>query len=137
MKTIVCVFPLALTLTAAQAQDAPCGQWNPERIKWDGCPDRVWDKQFTAYTAALWAATVLDVETTRSALDNCVGCQEGNPMFGDDPSRGRIYAVMAPINVGVMWLSYRMKKRGSKWWMMPMLAPTTGHGIAASLNLRF
>ena len=48
-----------------------------------------------------------------------------------------MYAVMDPVNAGMMWFSYRMKKRGTKWWMMPMLVPTAGHGIAAGLNLRF
>ena len=137
MKAIVCVFLLALTLAAAQAQDSACGQWNPELAEWYACPDKVWDKQFTAYTAALWAATVLDVESTRSPLDNCGNCREGNPILGDNPSRATMYAVMAPVNAGMMWFSYRMKKRGTKWWMMPMLVPTAGHGIAAGLNLRF
>ena len=137
MKAVVCVFLLALTLTAAQAQDTPCGQWNPDFTEWYACPDKVWDKQFTAYTAALWVATVIDVESTQSALNSCTGCQELNPIFGDDPSRARMYAVAVPVNVGMMWLSYRWKKQGKKWWMLPMIAPTAGHGIAAGFNFRF
>ena len=86
MKAIVCVFLLALTLAAAQAQDSACGQWKPRARRMVClCPDKVWDKQFTAYTAALWAATVLDVESTRSPLDNC---REGNPILGDKPEPG-------------------------------------------------
>lgn len=162
MKRLFFVLALILMLMGSHAQDTPCGQWNPDRSQWYACPEtpptsasmavpkqvrlrqslggdqqQVWDKNFTAYTIGLWAATIADIESTQSALSSCSGCREANPVFGPDPNRGRMWAVMAPANGLCMWLSYRWKAKGKRWWMLPMLVPTASHGSAAGLNLRF
>ena len=94
------------------------------------------DREYVLYATGLWAATIADVETTRHALGKG-GVREGNPLFGDDPSRGRMYAIIVPLNLLSMYAAYRGKQSGRWWWRLPVLIPTGTHGVAAGLNLRF
>jgi hypothetical protein len=95
------------------------------------------DKNFYIASAVLTASSVYDLETTFAALKN--GAREGNPIMRPIINAGRpvAYPVNMAINTGIMYLSYRYKKRGNYgWWLLPAVG-TIGHTVAGSLNLRF
>jgi hypothetical protein len=119
-----------------------------EQLKYDSKPGlatiqpakRVADGKFWAVGAGLMLSTAFDIETTHRGLSNCTGCKEANPIAGLLISRNRptAYMVGTAINAGVMYLMYKMKKKGNHktWWIGPT-ALTGVHAVAGSSNMRF
>ena len=133
----ILVILIFLVVDAEAQEKPPCGEWDADHVNWVRCePKPVNDLEFALYATALWAATALDIESTRRTLDTCSTCREGNPLFGSDPSRAKMWVIMGGINTSVTYLSYRLKKKGKKWWMLPLIAPTASHGIAATWNFK-
>ncbi len=102
--------------------------------------DKTVDKKFIFATVFLTGATMLDVESTFAALDNCNHtCKEGNPVMRPLLNSGRpaVYVVEGAVDVGLMAWSYKMKKDGNKlWWLFPVVVGVT-HAVAGGINMRF
>jgi hypothetical protein len=97
------------------------------------------DKKFIVVNGFLVSATVFDIETTYIGLENCSRCKELNPVMRPFVNSGRpaIYTVEMGINAGMIYYSYKLKKRGSKlWWVIPV-AVGAAHGVAGGSNLKF
>ena len=135
MRRILMVF-LLLIPCAAISQEKPVEKkTNPAVVKPAKKP--VIDKNFCIASAVLTASTVYDLETTFAGIKN--GAREGNPLMRPIVNAGRpvAYPVNIAIDTGIMYLSYRYKKKGnSGWWLLPVVV-TVGHTVAGSLNLRF
>jgi hypothetical protein len=137
MKKILVLLLLFIPYSAI-AQEKPIEKkTEPTVVKTKTVKKPVIDKNFYIASAVLTASSVYDLETTFAALKN--GAREGNPIMRPIINAGRpvAYPVNMAINSGIMYLSYRYKKRGYYgWWLLPTVV-TIGHTVAGSLNLRF
>ena len=99
---------------------------------------RILDRKFLVLAGMATAATVLDAATTSHCISTYTSCQEGNPLLGSHPSQARLYGVSFSMLAGQLlasaWLRRKMPDR--HLWMVPMIAATAGHGLAATLNVR-
>jgi len=68
---------------------------------------RIFDKKFWLVTAAVVGTTILDVETTARCI-KAHTCGERNPLFGQNPTRAKMYGIKAPLAGFVIW--------GTWWW---------------------
>jgi hypothetical protein len=94
-------------------------------------PAHVVDKKFIVLSVALMGLTISDLERTQHCLAQRT-CVEMNPMLPH--SRAGMYAVNVPINVGTMYLAYRMKAAGWKtWWIVPALN-IAGHAVGTGVR---
>jgi hypothetical protein len=99
---------------------------------------RVFDRKFLLLTGVAAAATSLDIVTTSRCVSTYSNCQEANPLYGPHPSSARLYGVSFSILAGQVlssaWLRREMPHK--KLWIIPVIAATATHGIAAALNAR-
>lgn len=97
-------------------------------------PGRVADRKFVALTVASVLTAVADVELTQRCLRSG-RCREGNPLM--PTGRWRAYAVQAPLTLGATYLAYRWKKKGVRYWWVPQLSLSAGHGVGVAFGVRF
>ncbi len=102
---------------------------------------KVADAKFLALMMAVQVSTVVDIESTFHTIGQCppgYTCREGNPLLRPFIQSGRpaVYAFTTGINGLVMWHSYRMKKRGSRWWWVGPAIQIGVHTWAAVHNYR-
>ena len=96
------------------------------------------DKKFWIVNSIMIGSTVYDIESTYFALDRCKNCREYNPLMRLFVEAGRpaIYAIQGSIDAGVIYVSYKMKKKGHKlWYVLPAIV-TVAHTIAGTHNIR-
>lgn len=99
---------------------------------------RVFDRKFLLLTGVAAATTSLDIVTTSRCVSRYPNCQEANPLYGPQPSSARLYGVSFSILAGQV-LGSALLRRGmphKKLWIIPVIAATATHGIAAALNAR-
>ena len=96
------------------------------------------DKKFWIVNSIMIGSTVYDIESTYFALDRCKNCREYNPLMRLFVEAGRpaIYAIQGSIDAGVIYVSYKMKKKGHKLWFVLPVAVTVVHTIAGTHNIR-
>jgi hypothetical protein len=104
--------PLADLSTATPKMPPPAGQKN------------VTNSFYWLVNSALVAASVANSET----LYNCSNC---TAVPSSLHRRGVTYGVGLPIDAGVAYLGYYLKKNGHHWWYAPALALTAANGILA------
>jgi hypothetical protein len=104
---------------------------------------RVATPEFLVWAVTANAATIADIESTMWALKNCRTCRETNPIYGRNPSRAKMYAINAPINMASLWLSKYLKTHTCSasgtvcWaWRIPFVTLSIAHGAAAAHNFR-
>ncbi|MHB8216457.1 MAG: hypothetical protein ACYDDS_10285 [Candidatus Sulfotelmatobacter sp.] len=106
-----------------------------EEQKRNGNP-RVVDSKFILLNALSTLALVADLETTAHDLEGTRSA-ELNPLFGQHPSRARLYGVSVPLNVISFYVSYHYKKSQpsrSLWKVGPALSIAV-HTAATINNL--
>lgn len=101
--------------------------------------ERVADRQFIVLSSALVLSSIYDAETTARGLENCHTCREANPIAKPFTDMGRpgIYGFALATDAAMIFVAYRLKQRGSRWWWTPLVAGTVIHGAAGTANLRF
>jgi hypothetical protein len=52
-------------------------------------------------------------------------------------SRGTLYAIGIPASLGVTYISYRLKRSGTRWWIAPVALFTAGNIIYAAHAAHF
>lgn len=102
---------------------------------------KVADAKFMALMMAVQVSTVVDIESTFHTIGKCppgYTCREANPLLRPFVQSGRpaAYAFSSSINGLVWWSSYRMKKRGNRWWWVGPVVQITTHTVAAIHNYR-
>jgi hypothetical protein len=99
---------------------------------------RVFDRKFLVLAGIATAATVADVATTSHCIAAYADCREANPLLGSHPSQARLYGVSFSMLGGQLLASAWMRRKtpNGKLWMVPPIIATTGHGLAAALNVR-
>lgn len=96
---------------------------------------RTLDKRFILVHTVNTLALIADLESTAHAVSGKTGAVELNPLFGQHPSRARLYGIGVPMNALTFFLSYRAKKAAParKLWLLPP-AVTIGVHTAAVIN---
>lgn len=87
-------------------------------------------------TLATFASMVADLETTQRCLALRT-CFERNPLLGSHPSRGRMYKLAVPVNVGVALAGWQFKKHGVRWWWIPQGVALGAHTAGTALTWEF
>ena len=82
---------------------------NANAIDWNPIPDESYTKTQKILAAGFVVANLMDISQTVYALEGCRGkCEgrykEGNPLLGEQPSRGTLIAIKAVGVYGVMTL---------------------------------
>ena len=100
-------------------------------------------------TAAM--ALVLDIESTKYAQHDPEAAEVNSWIYGERPSRSRMYAVSVPVTLALAaWAGYlkasvsraslsskasvSMDAKNGWAWRLPLLALSLGHGAAAVAN---
>jgi hypothetical protein len=95
------------------------------------------DKWFWTLTAATQAATIYDLHTTRSAMQRCQSCYELNPVM-----RPFVASTPAALSAGLglssasIYGAFKLKKKGFRYWWVPLAAPIAVHTAAGIRNTR-
>jgi hypothetical protein len=101
-----------------------------------GSAPRTLDRKFILLQTLSAAALVADVETTMRDLGG-QRASELNPLFGQHPTRARLYGINVPLNVLSFYVSYHFKKTDpsrSLWKVGPALSLAV-HATATINNL--
>ncbi len=93
------------------------------------------DSQFLLLNALQVIAAVADAETTLSCVSS-PRCTEVNPILGDHPTRGRMYALAVPLTSLSVYLSYHYKRQSPSrdWWKVYPLTLIGVHTVGAVAN---
>src|SRR5271168_2962515 len=75
---------------------------------------RVLDRKFILLHSLSTVALLADLETTAHAIAAQPKATELNPLFGEHPTRARLYGIAVPLNALSFYLSYRAKKNEPK-----------------------
>jgi hypothetical protein len=95
---------------------------------------------FAALLGTAAAALVLDIESTKYAQRDPEASEFNSWIYGERPSRSRMYAVSIPVTIGLAAWSAHLRSAScadakSRWaWQFPLWALSVGHGIAAAAN---
>ena len=96
---------------------------------------RTLDRQFILLHTLSTVALVADLETTAHDLEGQSKSGELNPLFGQHPTRARLYGISVPLNALSLYVSYRYKKSapGRNLWKIGPGLLIAVH-TAASIN---
>lgn len=96
--------------------------------------------EFGLLAMAAAVATVMDVESTVRAQRDPEAVEVNSWIYGERPSRARMYGVNLPLAAGFAYLAYNLKRSSSpsshsSAWRAPLLLLSAGHAAAALANL--
>lgn len=97
-------------------------------------------KEFVLLLGAAAAATILDIESTIYAQHDPEAVEFNSWIYGERPSRARMYAVSIPVIMALASYAGHLKEsvpRDAKngWlWRAPLWGLSLGHGVAAAAN---
>lgn len=89
------------------------------------------DRKLVLHSLPMWTMTAADLATTEYAIGTG-RFREANPLMRNRTVR---IAVQPAVNVGTMFLSAYLRKRGVRAWWLPMHLVATGHSVGFSINL--
>jgi hypothetical protein len=97
---------------------------------------KIVSRPFLLLSGAAVGAAVLDIESTAHCLANDPSCRDINPLFGNHPSRARLYGISMGVLGAQIFSSYSLRRAHphSKLWMAPLVVGIGVHSVAASLN---
>ncbi len=98
------------------------------------------DMELALLAMAATVATVIDVESTIRAQRDPEAVEVNSWIYGERPSRARMYGLNLPLAAGMAYLAYDLKKSStprpnSQAWRAPLLLLAAGHAAAAVANL--
>ena len=152
---IACVFVIAVPVVAQTSTppvivaaaspsmplpDAPSAQQRrtsapPSAIGPIGQGDVVMDQHFMLVNGLMFTSSIANVELTT----RCFNSGACSALPGPLRSRGALYSLGLPIDLGVTVLGYHLKRSGHRWWFVPAAAVTAGnvvYGIHAARHIR-
>lgn len=88
-------------------------------------PVKVTGPWFWAVNAALLGASAANAET----LHSCVNCTY---IPANLHNRGVLLGIGLPIDIGIAYLGYHLKKNGHSWWYVPAAAFTGANAALAA-----
>jgi hypothetical protein len=96
--------------------------------------------EFSLLLGTVAAATVLDVESTKYAQHDPEAVEFNSWIYGERPSRARMYAVSLPVTLALVAYAGHLKatmpaEGKNAWaWQVPLWGLSLGHGLAAAAN---
>lgn len=108
------------------AQEAPSPQQSVERSPQSPIAPTV-GPTFWAANGLLLGSTIANA----AEIGNCrpSACQSVPAAIR---SRGTLFAIGIPASLGVTYISYRLKRSGTRWWIAPVALFTAGNVIYAA-----
>jgi hypothetical protein len=100
-----------------------------------GTPD-----EFAVLLGTAAMALVLDIESTKYAQRDPEAAEVNSWIYGERPSRSRMYAVSVPVTLALAAFAGYLKENlpadaKNGWaWRLPLWGLSLGHGIAAAAN---
>ena len=94
---------------------------------------RTVDRQFILLHALSTMALIADLETTARAVEGLPRATEVNPLFGQHPTRARLYGIGVPLDALTIYVSYHYKKtepKRSVWKVGPALSIAVHTAVA-------
>jgi hypothetical protein len=88
---------------------------------------RTVDAPYVIQMGAMFASSIVAVEKTNTCLQQHT-CSFVPVAFR---SRGALYGTGIPIELGIAYLSYKLKQHGHRWWFAPALAITGANSYVA------
>lgn len=93
-------------------------------------------RTFNHWRYAGWAMAVADIASTQSCLKRGT-CQEANPLYGKNPSLGKMLAIRVPLEVAIDFAARELFKSHPNTAIRVVQVKTIGTGVVVGLNLRF
>jgi len=95
------------------------------------------DRKFILLHSLSTVALLADLETTARAIAAQPRAPELDPLFGEHPTRARLYGIAVPLNALSFYLSYHAKKTEPKrrFWIIGPGVSIAVHSAAAINNL--
>ena len=138
------------TSAGAESSPAPAASSYPDApsaIKTPGTPDngaeraafraptpaargglnRAIDAKYMAVMSTMFAASIVNVEKTNTCLEQHT-CAFVPVAFR---SRGALYGAGIPAELGIAYLSYKLKEHRHRWWFVPAMVVTGGNSFVA------
>jgi ABC-type cobalt transport system substrate-binding protein len=78
-------------------------------------------------TSMLFSSSIANVELTTRCLENGACTKVPSALR----SRGALYGVSLPADVGITVLGYYLRRSGHRWWFVPAAMFTVGNAIYA------
>ncbi|MGD0600545.1 MAG: hypothetical protein ABR988_12015 [Terriglobales bacterium] len=88
---------------------------------------RAIDGKYMVAMSAMFASSIVNVEETNSCLEQHT-CSFVPMAFR---SRGALYGAGIPAELGVAYLSYKLKEHRHRWWFVPAMVVTGGNSFVA------
>lgn len=104
----------------APLPDAPAPAGKTGGIPTPAAQGSVADWEFAEVSSSLFEASIADAETLYRC-DNCTFVRSALHR------RGVTYGVGLPVDVAVSYMTYRLKKKGHRWWFVPAVALTAAN----------
>jgi hypothetical protein len=119
--------PSAVKTSGAPDSDA-------EKARFRGAPPTAkgplihkFDVKYVLVMSMMFAASIVDVEKTNTCLQEHT-CSFVPATFR---SRAALYGAGIPAEVGVAYVSYRLKERKHRWWILPAVVVTAANAYVA------
>jgi hypothetical protein len=86
-----------------------------------------------AANSPFWIASGMMMTSTIVNAEAIARCRPASCTAVPDAirSRGALYGIGIPASIGVSYMGYRIKRGGSKWWIVPIAAVTAGNAVYA------
>ena len=147
MMLIACLFVIAVPVVAQTSTppvtmasaaspsmplpDAPSAQRRSSAAPPSGLAPianpEVKDKQFFLVNGVMFASSIANVELTARCFNSGACTAVPGPLR----SRGALYGLGLPADVGATVLGYYLKRSGHRWWFVPAAAVTAGNVVYA------
>ena len=94
--------------------------------------DRTVDRKFLILFGMTTALTVADIELAQRCM-KAGTCHEANFLYGDNPTRARMYGINIPVLGAQMLVSAWLKRRHPErdQWMISPIADSIAHGVGS------
>jgi hypothetical protein len=124
-------FPIAANGNAAAVPSSSSTYVAPPAAKGPWIDPQVADGAYWSYSSALLGSTILNVEMTArcSQRGSCLTWILDGASAGS--ARLQLYAYTLPTDAAVSYLAYVLKRRNSKWWVVPPALFTAANFFSA------
>ena len=81
-----------------------------------------------------WISNTLLMASTVTTIEMIMGCRASACQMVPDSlrNRGALYGIGIPASLGVSYISYKLKRGGTRWWIVPVAVFTAGNVIYAA-----
>lgn len=93
-------------------------------------------RTFNHWRYAGWVAAAADIASTQRCLNRGT-CEEGNPLYGENPSLGKMIAIRLPLEVAIDFAAREVFKTDPDAALRIIQVKTIGTGVVVGLNLRY